>query len=631
MSLNTAKETSRGFSENLPEPRPYSAWRKFKNVLGNILSNPYNLLVIASIIMLFYFIVMPLIEMISTTFKLNKIDVRRMGEGAKAGQFTFYYWKQILFSDISKKTLYEPLFHSLTIAVFTSLFGVSLGAAMAWLIIRTDLPFKRFFSLAVIIPYMLPSWTKAMAWITIFKNERIGGTQGFLNFLGIETPNWLAYGPIAIIAVLTIHYYAYSYLLVSAALQSVSSELEEMGEILGASKPRILRNITFPLILPAILSSIILTFSKSMGTFGVPAFLGLKVNYHTISTMLNYSIKNRQTSLGLAISLVLIVISSINIFINQQLIGRRKSFATIGGKGSYTSLMRLGKWKGPIVILILIFISFAVFLPIFILLYQSLMLKVGEYGLSNLTLHYWIGKANPLIYDGLPGIFRNPKFWHYVSNTLKLVIITSFIATIFGQLIGYINSRGRNQLSSRIVEQLVFVPYLIPSIAFGAMYLSMFAASTKLRLFGYNITLIPSLYGTFTLLILVSIVKHLPFASRAGTSNMMQIATELEEAGQVSGAGFFKRFMKIVFPLSKNGFISGFMLIFISIMKELDLIVLLMTPDQTTLPYMAFTYSEDSVVQLSNAVVIVMFLIVFLIYWIANRFFNADVASGLGG
>ena len=181
------------------------------------------------------------------------------------------------------------------------------------------------------------------------------------------------------------------------------------------------------------------------------------------------------------------------------------------------------------------------------------------------------------------------------------------------------------------MEQLVFIPYLIPSIAFGAMYLAMFATPTKVNVFGLDITLIPSLYGTFTVLVLVSIVKHLPFASRAGTSNMLQISTELEEAGQLAGAGFVTRFLRIVFPLAKNGFMSGLMLILISIMKELDLIMILMTPSQATLPYMAYTYSTGGFQQPASAVAIVMFVMVFFFYWIANKFFDADIAGGLGG
>jgi iron(III) transport system permease protein len=614
---------------NPPELRPYSPYRKFRNVLKNTVSSPYNIIVIISIILLAYLILIPLFEMIRTTFTLARMDVRRTG--GTAGEFTFYYWNQILKSPVSRNMLYRPLANSFIIAINTSIIGILLGSSIAWLMVRSDLPFKRFFSLAVIIPYMLPSWTKSMAWMSVFRNERIGGSRGFLSYLGVPVPDWLAYGPVAIIAVLTVHYYAYSYLLVSAALRSVNSEYEEMGELLGADKYSILSKITFPLVLPAMLSSFILTFSKSMGTFGVPSFLGTKIGYYTVSTMLHSTVKNRQTNLGFTISLILIAIAAINIIMNQKLIGSRRSYVTIGGKGARSNPLMLGKWKIPITIGLGLFIVGAVIMPLFILVYQSFMLRMGDYGFSNFTLHYWIGNPDPLIMRALPGIFKDPQFWKYISNTMKLIFITSTLAAVCGQIIGYINSRGRNLRSGKLVEQLVFIPYLIPSIAFGAMYLSMFASARQIQLFGINITLVPALYGTFAVLVLVSVVKHLPFASRAGTANMMQIGLELEEAGQIAGAGFLKRFTSIMFPLSKNGFMSGFMLIFISIMKELDLIVILMTPTQTTLPFMAYTYSVEGYTQAANAVVIVMFVIVFFVYWLANKFFNADIAGGLGG
>lgn len=577
-----------------------------------------------------YLIVIPLIEMITSTFTLAELDLKRV-PGAEAGSFTMYYWQRLLNSVISNKMLYEPIVHSLTIAACVSAVSITFGAIIAWLMVRTDLPGKKFFSMAVIIPYMLPSWCKSMAWITVFKNERIGGSMGFLNFLGIQTPDWLAYGPFAIISVLSLHYYAYSYLLVSASLRSINSELEEMGEIAGAGKIRILRKITFPLVLPAILSSLILTFSKAMGTFGVPAFLGMKVNYYTISTMLYNSIKQRQTNLGFALSLILIGIAAINIYVNQRAIGARRSYATIGGKGGRSTLIPLGRSKPFIVIFLLVFIGVAVVMPLFILVIQTFMLKSGNYGFSNLTLQYWIGKSDPLIFAGAPGVFRNPQFFLYVKNTMLLVILSSLIATIFGQIAGYITSRGRGKLSGRLVEQLVFIPYLIPSIAFGAIYLSMFAVKRSINIFGIDITLVPALYGTFILLVLISVVKHLPFSCRAGTANMMQIGIELEEAAVIEGASFWKRFTKIILKLSKGGFMSGFMLIFISIMKELDLIIILMTPKMSTLPYLAYFYAAEGFEQLSNVVAVIMFAIVFLVYFLANKLTNADISKGFGG
>ena len=607
--------------------REFSRKRRLMNQAGSIVKNPYNIMVVISVIFMVYLILIPLGQMIIQTLTLAGADAARV-DGGREGMFTLYYWKRVLTSSISQKMLWTPLKNSLLISVCTAAFGITLGSLLAWLMVRSDLPYKKFFSLALIIPYMIPSWCKSMAWLTIFKNERVGGAQGLLGFLGIQTPDWLAYGPFAIIVVLVIHYYAYAYLLVSSALSSINSELEEMGEILGASKARILTKITFPLVMPAILSAVIMTFSKAMGTFGVPSVLGLKIGYYTVSTTMYNSIQNGQNRVAFAISLILIAIASFSVFLNQQAIGSRKSFSTIGGKGSRSNPIRLGKWRPVIVGILIAFIAVAVVFPVVILLYQSFMLEPGNYSLSNFTLHYWTGGSVPTIDQGEPGIFKNPQSMKYLVNTIKLVVLTSLFATVFGQLIGYINSRGRKLFSGKLVEQLVFIPYLIPSIAFGAMYLALFATAKKIEMFGYRITLVPSLYGSFALLVLIAVVKNMPFASRAGTSNMLQISTELEEAAQVENAGFLRRFFKIVFPLSKGGMISGFMLVFISIMKELDLIVILMTPSQQTLPYMAYAYSAENLIQLSSAVTIVMFVLVFFVYWFANTFTDADITKG---
>ena len=581
---------------------------------------------IVSIVALSVLVVWPLLQMVLTTFQLAPSEARRVK--GTPGDWTLYYWQRILNSSVSANMLYRPLLNSLLIASCVSVGSILVGGLIAWLMVRSDLPGKKFFSLAVIIPYMIPSWCKSMAWISVFKTPRIGGSAGFLSYLGITVPEWLAYGPVAIICVLIIHYYAYAYLLMSAALRSINSELEEMGEIIGAPRRMMLSKITFPLVLPSILSSFILIFSKSMGTFGVPAFLGMKVSYYTISTMLYSSIKQQQTAVAYTISLILISIAAIVIFLNQRALGTRKSYATIGGKGGRSNVLSLKKGKVPITVLLACFLGFAVVLPIGILILQSLMLKLGDFSLSNLTLHYWIGQGVKEIFNSEPGVLVNPQFYQVLKNSLKLVVIASFIATIFGQLIGYVNSRGRHLKSGKLVEQLVFIPYLIPSIAFGAMYLSMFSTAKTVTLFGHTLTVLPSLYGTFALLVLVTVVKNLPFSSRAGTANMLQISVELEEAAHISGAHFLTRFRKIVFPLSKNGFMSGFMLIFMAIMKELDLLVILISPTTQTMPYMAYSYMSGGMEQYSNVVAILMFLVVFLIYWIANKFFNADISQG---
>jgi len=619
-----------------PKAQNYSKSKRLKNQIKALVSNPYNIIVLIAVILLTYLIVLPLLDMFSTTFTLAKRDLRAV-PGGVAGEFTLYYWQRLLASKLSMNLLVKPLLNSLLVGFGVSVCAITLGSVLAWLMVRSDLPFKPFFSLAVIIPYMIPSWVKSQAWLSMFKTPRIGGAPGFvasiMTALGASTETIeavlspIAYGPIAIILVLTLHYYAYTYLLVSAALNSVNSELEEMGEIQGASKPMILRRITLPLVLPAMLSAVILTFSKAIGTFGTINYLGSPVAFRTLSSELYSNSKSQNTQMAFAMAILMICIAALSVYINQRLIGTRKSYATVGGKGGRSTLMGLHKWKAPVTIVLIIFFIVAIIMPVVILAYESCMLKEGVYSLDNFTLYYWIGEGNPNIMEGVPGIFKNDKFLLSLKNSLMLTMVNGIFGTFFGQILGYICAKGRGKFHGRLVEQLVFIPYLIPSVAFGGIYLSMFSKPQTL----FGVQLIPALYGTFALLTLTSVVKHLPFASRAGTSNMLQISGELEEAAMIEGAGFFKRFLKIVFPLSKGGFISGFMLIFVSIMKELDLIILIMTPQTSTLPYLAFQYSNGNFPQASNCVAIVMFSIVFLVYALANIFGDADLAKSLAG
>lgn len=611
-----------------PKEENYSKSKRLKNQIKAVVTNPYNVIVLIAILLLTYLIVLPLLDMISSTFELAQRDLRVMGPDAEVGQFTLYYWERLLASELSMSMLIKPLINSLTIGVCVSVCAIALGSVLAWLMVRSDLPCKPFFSLAVIIPYMIPSWCKSQAWLSMFKTARLGGAPGFMASLGFNVPDWLAYGPVAIIIVLTLHYYAYTYLLVSAALNSINSELEEMGEIQGAGKAMILRRITLPLVLPAMLSAVILTFSKAIGTFGTINYLGSPVQYYTLSSQLYMNSKSLNTQTAFAMAIIMICIASVAVFINQKLIGARKSYATIGGKGGRSTLIGLGRVGRPVITVILfVFFAVGIIMPILILILESCMLKEGTYSLSNFTLHYWIGESDPKIMEGMPGIFKNPDFKKALFNSARLTLVNGVFGTIFGQILGYICAKGRGKFHGKLVEQLVFIPYLIPSVAFGGIYLSMFSQPQTL----FGVTLVPSLYGTFALLTLVSVVKHLPFASRAGTSNMLQISGELEEAATIEGAGFFKRFVKIVFPLSKGGFISGFMLIFVSIMKELDLIILIMTPTTSTLPYLAFQYQNGNSPQASNCVAIVMFSIVFLVYALANIFGDADLAKSMAG
>jgi iron(III) transport system permease protein len=412
--------------------------------------------------------------------------------------------------------------------------------------------------------------------------------------------------------------------MVSSALRSVNSELEEMGEIQGASKFQILKSITLPLVTPAILSATIMTISKAVGAFGVAATLGLRISYFTLATTMHDALNsNNDVNVGYIMALLLIVMASGTIVANQRMVGTRKSYETLGGKGTRHTPMSLGRARFPIGILLGLFLMMAMVLPMLILLLETFQKSTGGgYGANNLTLYYWIGVNDPTNQSlHVPGVFQNPEFLGGFKNTILLTLVSALLTAFMGQLLGYISSRGRTKWYGKLTEQLVFIPYLMPAIAFSALYLA-----TWSRPHGF----IPSLYGTFTLLVLASVVKHFPFASRAGTANMLQISTELEEASEVAGASFFRRMTRIIIPLAKQGFLSGFMLVFISIAKELDLIILLMSKDNRTLSYLAYTFNKDALPQMADAVSVIVLVFVLISYWVAYRFGGADVSKSWG-
>ena len=601
-------------------PRKPLTKRRLKNLILNVLKNPFNMVVLVSLIILFCLIIIPLLTMISSTFTLAQGELRRVQ--GHVGDFTLYYWKYILTGTMANAVLWGPLKNSFVCGFFTVLVSVPLGSVLAWLMIRTDIPGKKVLGLLVTVPYMIPSWTKALAWLAMFRNST-SGANGFLAGMGIPIPDWLAYGPIAIVLCMSMHYYAFSYIMVSGALRSINSELEEMGEIQGASKAQILRHITLPLILPSVLSATVMTISKSIGTYGVPANLGNRIGYYTLATKMRNFIDQGPQSVGYAMSIVLVLLAALIIFSNQRIVGVRKSYATVSGKGGRATLMPLGKAKKPLMAFLMVFLFLAMVVPFFVLIMETFQITTGAgYGLDNLTLYNWIGKSGQIAkYTNYEGIFRNPKFFSAFWNTIRLTLIGSIITAICGQFLGYISSRGRGKWYGDLTEQMVFVPYLMSGIAFSTMYFSMFSRPH----FG---GLMPSLYGTFTLIVLTSVVKHFPFASKSGTANMLSISVELEEAADIAGASFWKRMSSIIVPLAKNGFISGFMLTFISIAKELDLVIIMMTPSTQTMSYLAFTYSQEGYNQMSDAVSVCVLAFILVCYTVANRF-GADLNKSM--
>ena len=600
-----------------PSMRMRASLRRFTRWL----TRPQVVLALFMLVIMFYMVIIPLYKLVETTVTWQLVDVSRI-DGAVEGEFTLYHWKRMLTGFFGRIYTYEPLQHSMVIAIGTTLLAFFIGGSLAWLVVRTDMPGRKLINQLAVLPYIMPSWTLAQAWLVLFKNRTQGGAPGLFEYIvGQSPPDWLSYGPVPIIICVALHYYTFFFLFVSAALMSIDSNLEEAGELMGANRWRILRKITLPLVLPAMLSGVVMTFSKSMGTFGTPNILGSPVKYYVMSTMMRGSLQAGDKADSFVLAIVLILFSIVTINLNQRLVGTRRSYETIGGRGFVAMPSKLRNWKNILLTSVVVFQLAVLLIPLGLLTYDTFLLRSGDFSFDNLTLQNWVGEPNPNYNDGEPGVLLNPRIWKAAWNSIRLALYTAFFTALLGVLLGYAIVKGRGTRLSKLVDQLAYLPYVIPGIAFGAVYIAMFAKP---------IGPLPSLYGTFALLVIVSIADKLPYSSRSGVSAMMQVGHELEEAAQIAGASVWHRFRRVIFPLTSAGFVSGFLLTFITVMRELSLIILLVTRETQVLASQTMRYIEAGRDQMANIVVILLILITVTGNLIIGRFRGGSLKRGLG-
>ena len=574
------------------------------SAIRRLLLNPVNIALAVLLMVLAYLVLWPFFQLVLETLTWGEGD-RRLSRDAVPGEFTWFHWLQATASPISEKMLYSPLLNTLITGVISTILALSAGGVLAWCVVRSNMPGKAWLQPVLTLPYIIPSFAIALAWETVFRSPKVGGQPGlYESILGVAPPEWLSYGTVPISITLAIHYFPFAYLLVAGALATIDSQMEESALISGAGKLTILRKITFPVVAPAFVAAFILTFGKTIGQFALPFLLGAPVQFHTVATMVYANLALGLDSLAFVLAVILIVISLISIWLSNRFIKKKSSrFETIGGKGFRSREVNLGQWRWPVFVTVALFAFIVGILPLILLAIQSIMLIDGFYGLENLTWHFWTGTSNPDIAFGEPGVFHNNNIIGATWNTLKLASLSAVIASIIGLIIAYIVVRKSDNPLANALDQIAFIPFLFPTIAFGAMYLTLFAEP---------VGPIPALYGTFTLLVLISVVSRLPYSVKTGVTAVTQIGKELEEAAEVAGASWGMRFRRIVMPLASSGLTSGMMVSFVGVMRELSLIILLITPSTRVLMTAGFGYAEEGLTQLSNALVLIVAVLTIL-------------------
>ncbi len=597
------------------QPTAWQGWRYRAKVASR---EPTTLIGLLTALLFTYLIAVPIVSIVLDAVRVQFGHERRLGKDI--GDLTTYYLDRVFMSPVSVDLFWRPLFNTLTVAIGAILLSLVIGGILAWLISRTDMFGRRWFATALIVPYMLPAWTFALAWTTLFKNRTVGGQPGWFEAMGLTPPDWVAYGRFPITIILALHYTPFVLLLFGSALRRFDSQLEDSARILGARRYQVALKIILPLMRPALLSSMVLIFAKCLGEFGVPYVLGLPVKFEVLSTSLFRSIASRQTGVAGVVAASIMIIGIITLMIDARLVREARRFVTVGSKGSMNRQNRLGNMRLAATVFAAAIFVLSVGLPLMTLFLSTVMKMPARFTLDNFTLDYWIGtNLNTVALQ--TGVLLSPDLWSAAKNTLTIVGLASLTSGILGLLVGYVVIRTPVRALSVYLRQVTFLPYLVPGIAFAAAYLSLFAVPRGPM---------PALYGTVTILVLALIADQMPYASRAGISAMTQLGKEPEEAAQIAGAGWFRRMISIVIPIQKGSLVTGVLLPFISGIKGLSLFVILAVPSTDVLTTYSLRLVDYHYTQAANAVVLMIAAIAYLGTLAAQKLTKTNLAEGLG-
>ncbi len=608
---------------SITQEQTFTPFQKKMNSIKTYFSKPANIILVVFTIILTIMVICPLVYLLLNTFLVHR------GESSlgRVNTLTLQHWTDVLFTKknhYARSVFWKPLGNSILMSIVSCLIAVTIGGGIAFLITRTDFPAKKFISLVFVFPYIMPSWSIAMFWENFFKNtihlEATQAQTGLLQALtGIGTPASLVYGfwPIAIC--LGIHYAPFAYILIGGILRNMDANLEEAATILKTSRFKILRRITLPIVMPALLSTVLLVFASSISSYTVPMFLG-KDGFMTISLKMK-SLFNSSSSVGqgYVVATILMLFSIGIMMANQKVTNSRRSFTTVTGKSSQVSLIKMKKSiKIIITTIVVAYTVFFAIVPLISFALESFLETSGDY--STFTTYYWTTKeeTNQYISNSV-GILHNKEIWSAYKNSLLVSLIVALFAGTFGILIGYAVAKNKRSKLANFVSNVSFLPYLIPAMSFSTVYLAVSSSS----MFSF-------LYRSIPLLIIVGSIKFLPFATRSATNAMLQLSNEIEEAAIIVDVPWWKRMLKVIAPIQKTSFISGYLLPFISCMRELSLFVLL-TSSGTILTAVLQNYETYDSIQISNGINLIIIVTVLVINLITNKLTGASIDKGVGG
>ena len=594
-----------------------------RNKVKTFFSKPHNVILLLMGIVLTITTVAPIVAIVQDTFKIHPGTIDAHLTGQVSG-YTLVNYIDLFTSPLAKINLWTPLWNTVLLSVGSCIVAILFGGIFAFLITRTNLSCRKYLSSIFIFPYIMPQWTLAVVWQNLFNSNVVTGTSNGLlaSLFNVQMPLWWCKGLFPSLIVLGMHYAPFAYILIGGIFRNMDANLEEAATILDTPKWKTMFRITLPMVKPAILSTILLVFGSSMGSYPVPHYLGLA----TLSTKY-VSLNSKYTGEASILAIIMMIFGVAIMLLNQRSLKSRKNYTTVTGKSGQISKINLGRTGRVVIAVILIIITFftSIF-PIISFALETFLPNPGDYSFlytgdtNNLTAKWWITSENVTengMY-GQKGILYNNTIWTAFKGTMLVSVSCALIAGTIGTLIGYAVSKNRRSRWANYVNSVAFLPYLMPSIAVGVAFFILF--SNKY----FN------LFNTYTLLIIAGVIKYIPFASRSSLNSMLQLSGEIEEAAIIQDVPWVKRMTRIIIPIQKSSIISGYLLPFMTCLRELSLFMLLCVQGfilSTTLDY----FDEMGLYAFSSGINLILIVTILICNALVNKVTGASLDKGIGG
>ncbi len=469
---------------------------------------------------------------------------------------------------LSGRLYVQALLNSLILGAWTGLFSILIGVPLAWGYARTDVPGKRLFQITANLSYLSPPFLTAIAFVYLFSPN-----SGIVNLftrdvLGLPWLSFNVFSMTGLVVVTVFHTFPFVFLLAASALQSVDASHEEAAQILGAGKFRTALAITGPLVAPAILSGTLLAFVNAIALFGSQAIIGMPARIFTLPTRL-YALFSYPPQYGLAsaLSLIFVAVTILALYLQRAFLARR-SYVTLGGKGSRLQLVNLGPARWLLFGFCVLIFVVAIILPYATLLAVSLSKSWGLDFWQNLTL------AN---YRFI--LFDYDVTQRAILNGLVLATSAATLVVLLGATIGWIELRTRLP-GRRLLDYAALIPLGLPGIVMAV------------ALIQFWLRMPLALYGTLTILLLAYIGRYLPLGARAANASLRQVDPSLEESAAILGAGWGRTMKEITLPLIRPGLFAGWVLVFVPTIQELSASILLFSSSSITLAVAVYNLYE---------------------------------------